>query len=396
MQRGLLVKKMISIYDENGALVTSIHGALNNKALYFSKSKTKLHVPVAPSIHTIHSVLGYLSAVANSSAEGEPRAERRITTSFIADYETFCTEVEPLVLRRDLEIDELLSSLYDIYTKHTISNEIIEDTKNKQHSAEPTTTVNTTAANPNIEQRRNTTIKEGTAKVKQKRALTAFNLFYRDKCMEFREQNNDPSISESGRVAPRIAKAWRLLTEDERNVYHEKARLRLLNTNTRDNNNNNATHSTHSTSPVEFRSDADQPQDSETSNQEYRFYNYVPRRMNTNNASPVLNAPQPPQINQPQINFNQNKRPLSDVISTDVNTLPPIFQKIDPIMSHNNIFPQDILPPFENTHNTYMHPFVQRPQGPLPPPQHLTFQEHTDNKYDEHQQQPNNKNQRLF
>lgn len=246
-----------------------------------------------PSRKNIHAVLKYFASLVENREKEELSSLDMIETTspisapraqFIADYETFCQDVRPIIERyKDGDIDAFLSSLYDIFNNHCATMQI-EDRDIRPALKQPlitshsSTAITATPIPVQPTQQASKVEAVDTGKTKTKRALTGFNLFYRDKCKEFRETQHDPSLpnenlDSSGRIAPRIAKAWKQLTEDERRAYHEQARARqqqqLLSIRDSSSTQQSSTPADNSYNPSFSKS-------GKGSSSSYRFYNYTP------------------------------------------------------------------------------------------------------------------------
>lgn len=226
------------VFNAKGGEITDPDTILHDETLYFSRGEdfaTISRTPadfmeqpstVIPTRETTQLVLRHLFTL----TENESATKLR----FMADYDTFAHDVRPILEQRYMNGEEMLSQLWEVFINH--GSPFMHETEQERSTVNQLTSANNTNSTlraPPPFSNNNETTKEtqkDKEKTKQKRALTGFNLFYRDKCKEFREGQHDfqPNASggESGRIAPRIAKAWKNLSEEERRSYHEQARIR--------------------------------------------------------------------------------------------------------------------------------------------------------------------------
>jgi hypothetical protein len=374
------------VFNSNGGEIIDSDTILHDEALYFScgegftdsNSDTLRLTDTrgAPSRQVIRSVLRHLSSSLDSDdVASSPRSTK---LQFMADFDTFSQDVKPILIRsKDLSHDETLSLLWEVFSNHAspkpeenASEAGIMTLRSPQQTLPPPPPPPppTQMQRPSTDQETSGQAKP--AKTKQKRALTGFNLFYRDKCKEFREVHHDPASQSPdavGRIAPRIAKAWKQLSEEERRSYHEQARIRQqqqlvagLSFSSSNPKITSPSHQQQPSSQQQQQQDHSVPyhtqlSDEQSSNGGFRFFNYTPRQP----TQPQLFQPpsQVPQI--PSISALTNQQPTHSYpltppsYSTNLNRgrrpyeQEPSSPHLPPIMTEGS---SDAYMPYRNQH----------------------------------------------
>jgi hypothetical protein len=345
------------VFNSDGGEITDIDTILHGDVLFFSRGEDFIWPDIQANIQSLYmlrggstgpptrvvrSVLQHLLSLLDDSLNDNKNPTTANKLQFMADYETFAQDVRPILDRsRELTSEEMMLLLWEVFINH--GTPAMEEQQERLVSGMTPQTTGPPPP-PHPVQPRNNEVSQPisasvstAAKAKQKRALTGFNLFYRDKCKEFRESQHDPGMGSAevaGRIAPRIAKAWKQLTEEERRSYHEQARARQqqqLLSGLRN------TAKSPTASPIvqaEVSSQFQTQQAGYSTN--FRFYNYSTQQQPTHSShipSIASLTGQPPTqhfgINTPQSPYyeNRGKRSFSETHVTSIAQLPPIISE---------------------------------------------------------------------